>query len=90
MNDETFCILVEVADPAIAGLASFIFQAFADDEAVRPYRYLNAMDDCGLAAIARTKRSWRPASLEPVYTVTPVFTGIAEKYCPTLSGDGKD
>jgi hypothetical protein len=90
LNDETFCILVEVADPAIAGLASFIFQAFADDEAVRPYPYLNTMDDCGLSAIARTKLSWRPMALEPVYTATPVFTGSVEKFCPTLSGDGKD
>ena len=69
LNDETFCVLAEVADPDIAGLASFIFRAFADDEAVRPYRWLNTMDDYGLSALARAKKSWRPARLEPVYTV---------------------
>lgn len=70
ITEDTFCVLVEVADPDMAGLASFIFRALADDEAVRPCRYLNAMDDYGLPSLTRTKLSWRPAFLEPVYTVT--------------------
>ncbi|NTV28785.1 MAG: DUF2156 domain-containing protein [Candidatus Omnitrophica bacterium] len=70
LDPDTFCVLAEVADPDVAGLASFIFRALADDETVRPFRYLNAMDDYGLPAMARTKLSWRPKFLEPVYSVS--------------------
>jgi Fe-S-cluster containining protein len=70
LNDETFCVLAEVADPAVVGLAAFIFHAFAADEALRSYRWINAMGHDGLPSIARTKMSWRPAALEAVYSVT--------------------
>jgi len=70
LDEETFCVLAEIADPDVAGLAAFIFHAFADDEAVRPYRFLNAMDDYGLPSVRRTKMAWRPAALEPVFAAT--------------------
>lgn len=68
MNRETFCILYEVADLRIKGLAQFIFRKFCQE--LTQFRYINCMDDSGLANLKRTKLSYRPERLIPAYNAT--------------------
>ena len=69
LNADTFCILFEVADLEIKGLAQFIYREFAR-ELANTYRWLNAMGDSGLANLKRVKRSYHPARLIPSYNLS--------------------
>ena len=69
LNADTFCILFEVADLEIKGLAQFIYREFAR-ELANAYRWLNAMGDSGLANLKRVKRSYHPARLIPSYNLS--------------------
>ncbi|MBF0485972.1 MAG: DUF2156 domain-containing protein [Candidatus Omnitrophica bacterium] len=70
LNDETFCVLLEVADPEVTGLAAFIFKEFSSDALVRPFNFLNTMDDFAMPNITQAKMAYRPVYLEPVYSIT--------------------
>ena len=59
LNGEIFCILFEVTDLGIKGLAQFIFREFCREQAA--YRWINTMDDSGLENLKRVKQSYRPA-----------------------------
>lgn len=69
VGGDMFCVLSEIADPGIKGLAVYIFREFCRDPALRPYRFVNAMDDFGMDNIRRTKLSFRPCALLPSYVV---------------------
>ena len=64
------CVLLEVADRTIAGLATFIFRGFAREAAGRGYELMNTMDDAGLPSLARSKRAYHPLRLVPSYIAT--------------------
>lgn len=66
------CVLLEVADRSIAGLATFIFRRFAREAAGRGYELMNTMDDSGLPSLARSKRAYHPLRLVPSYVATEV------------------
>lgn len=68
LNSETFCILYEITDLSIKGLAQFIFRAFCAELA--EYKYINIMDDSGLENLKKVKLSYRPVKLVPAYTIT--------------------
>jgi hypothetical protein len=70
LNEQTFCVLFEIADLSFNGLGVFIFREFCRDAAIEPYKFINVMDDFELKNIQRTKDSYRPAVLLPSYTVT--------------------
>ncbi|RKU11879.1 hypothetical protein C6502_07245 [Candidatus Poribacteria bacterium] len=59
LNTEIFCILFEVTDLGIKGLAQFLFREFCREQAA--YRWINTMDDSGLENLRRVKLSYRPA-----------------------------
>lgn len=65
-----FCILFEVADRQMPGLAQFIFRAFCREAAGQGYRFINTMDDSGLDGLRRSKEAYRPLRLIPSYIVT--------------------
>jgi Fe-S-cluster containining protein len=69
VNDDVFCDLLEVADPDVPGLAAFLFSELCTDGAVKPFRFVNAMDAFGMPNVAQAKLSYRPSFLEPVYAV---------------------
>ena len=62
---DTFCILLEITNPAIRGLAQFIFREFCRE--MGGYTYINALGDSGLENLRRVKRSYRPCNLVPSY-----------------------
>ena len=68
LNDDTFCILYEITDLSIKGLAQFIFRKFSQE--LKDYKYINIMDDSGLENLRKTKLSYKPARLIPAYVVT--------------------
>ena len=70
LNEQTFCVLFEIADLFCNGLGVFIFREFCRDAALTPYKFINVMDDFELQNIERTKNSYHPVVLLPSYTVT--------------------
>lgn len=66
LNARTFCVLLEVADLKIRGLAQFIFREFCKE---RKEDFINVMDDSGLEGLRKTKLSYRPHRIESYYTV---------------------
>jgi hypothetical protein len=70
LSKDTFCVLLEVTDPRVQGLPAYIFRELAADPEVTPFKFLNAMDDFGMPGVARAKMSYRPAYLEPVFSLT--------------------
>jgi len=68
LNYNTFCILYEITDLAIKGLAQFIFRQFSQE--LKDYKYINIMDDSGLENLRKTKLAYKPVRLMPAYIVT--------------------
>ncbi|MDP2927260.1 MAG: phosphatidylglycerol lysyltransferase domain-containing protein [Candidatus Omnitrophota bacterium] len=68
LNSNIFCILYEITDLAIKGLAQFIFRQFSQE--LKDYKYINIMDDSGLENLRKTKLAYKPARLIPAYIVT--------------------
>lgn len=69
LNDDTFCVVLEIADNDIAGLAAFTFNHFCRDKAVRDFTWINAMDDFGMPNVAKAKASYHPARTIAVYNI---------------------
>lgn len=68
LNDNVFCILYEITDLTIKGLAPFIFRQFS--QKLTGYKYINIMDDSGLENLRKTKLAYKPARLVLAYIVT--------------------
>ena len=68
LNADTFCVLFEITELGIKGLAQFIYREFCK-ELVSTYRWVNAMDDSGLENLKRVKRSYHPVELLPSYNI---------------------
>ncbi len=65
-----FCVLLEVADRSLPGLAQVIFQEFCREAAEAGYEFINSLDDAGLPGLAASKRAYRPVRLVSSYVVT--------------------
>ena len=70
LSPDTFCVLLEITDLDKTGLAAYIFQHFCADDVVKPFEYINTMDDFGLPNIAKAKESYHPVKKLPVYTIS--------------------
>ncbi len=68
LNKNTFCILYEITDLSIKGLAQFIFRQFSQE--LKGYKYINIMDDSGLENLRKVKLSYKPVRLIPAYIAT--------------------
>jgi hypothetical protein len=68
LDQQTFCVLFEVCDLSCKGLSQYIFRRLCAE--LSQYRYMNIMDDSGLANLKKTKESYRPAKLIPSFIVT--------------------
>ena len=68
LNQNTFCILYEITDLTIKGLAQFIFRQFSQD--LKDYKYINIMDDSGIENLRKTKLAYKPVRLVDAYIVT--------------------
>jgi Fe-S-cluster containining protein len=68
-SSSVLCVLLEVADRTIAGLAPFIFREFCREAAAGSSEFVNTMDDSGLPSLAHAKRTYHPIRLVPSYIV---------------------
>ena len=68
LNRDTFCIMFEIADLGIKGLAQFIYREFCK-ELMDSYKWINAMDDSGLENLKRVKHAYHPIELIPSYNI---------------------
>ena len=66
---EVFCVLLEVADRSVDGLAQYLFREFCREH--QQYPFVNTMSDSGLPSVARTKHAYRPCRLVPNYIAQP-------------------
>lgn len=73
LNSGTFCVLFEITDLRIKGLAQFIYREFCK-ELVDTHRWINATSDSGLENLKRVKRSYHPIQLIPSYNVVSSAT----------------
>ncbi len=71
LNQDTFCILYEITDLSVKGLAQFIFRRFCSE--LKKYKYINIMDDSGLENLKKVKLSYHPVKLVPAYIVKRKF-----------------
>ncbi|KPK97733.1 MAG: hypothetical protein AMJ95_07475 [Omnitrophica WOR_2 bacterium SM23_72] len=67
LNQETFCVLFEITDLTVKGLAQFIFREFSRE--LKNYKYINIMDDSGLKNLREVKHSYQPVQLVPSFTL---------------------
>ncbi|MFA6357482.1 MAG: phosphatidylglycerol lysyltransferase domain-containing protein [Candidatus Omnitrophota bacterium] len=65
INQGTFCILYEITDLSIKGLAQFIFCKFSAQ--LEGYKNINIMDDSGLENLRKTKLAYKPVRLIPAF-----------------------
>ncbi len=70
LNTDIFCVLVEITNIDIKGLSVYIFSRFCADDALKSFKFINAMDDFAMDNVAKTKGSFRPSFLVHSYTVT--------------------
>ena len=66
---EVFCVLLEVADRSVDGLAQYLFREFCREH--QQYPFVNTMGDSGLPSVARTKHAYRPCQLVPNHIAQP-------------------
>jgi len=69
-SPSVFCVLLEVADRSLPGLAAWIFRERCRLAAEQGYEFINTMDDSGLPSLAQSKRAYHPVQLVPSYIVT--------------------
>lgn len=70
LDKESFCVLLEIADLQVKGIAPYVFSRFCADEALKNYPFINAMDDFGMENIKKTKLSFHPCRIIPSYVVS--------------------
>jgi hypothetical protein len=68
-SSEVFCVLLEVADRSVYGLAQYLFREFCRE--VKQYSFVNTMDDSGLPGLARAKRAYHPCQLISNFIAQP-------------------
>jgi hypothetical protein len=60
LNERTWCVLLEVADRTISGLAQYLFRDTCRRAWSQGAEFINTMDDAGLAGLRRSKQAYRP------------------------------
>lgn len=68
LNNDTFCVLYEITDLSVKGLAQVIFRKLC--AGLKSYKYINIMDDSGLDNLRKVKLAYKPLRIIPAYIVT--------------------
>ncbi|MBI4715732.1 MAG: DUF2156 domain-containing protein [Nitrospirae bacterium] len=66
-GEETFCILLEIAEPGTQGLSQYLFREFCREAS--GYPIVNVLDDSGLENLRRVKLSYHPFKTAIPYTI---------------------
>jgi uncharacterized protein len=65
-----FCVLLEIADRSIPGLASYLFREFSREAYEAGATLINTMDDSGLGTLRQSKRAYHPLRMVNSYIAT--------------------
>jgi hypothetical protein len=71
LTSATFCVLLEVTDRALPGLAQYLFRETCRTAVAEGAEYINAMDDAGLPGLRTSKQAYHPALLIPNFVASP-------------------
>ena len=63
LTPQTWCVLLEVADRSIPGLAQWLFRATCRTAVGGGAIFINAMDDAGLPGLREAKRAYQPLAV---------------------------
>ncbi len=72
VTPQTWCILLEVADRSIPGLAQWVFRDTCRIAMAQGAVSINAMEDAGLPGLRATKLAYRPTAILDTWTITRV------------------
>ena len=70
LTPQTWCILLEVADRSIPGLAQWVFRETCRTAMAQGAVSINAMDDAGLPGLRAAKLAYRPSSILDTWVIT--------------------
>lgn len=70
LTPSTWCVLLEVADRSIPGLAQWLFRETCRTAVRQGATYINAMDDAGLAGLREAKSAYRPTAVIDAWALT--------------------
>jgi uncharacterized protein len=71
LTSATFCVLLEVTDRTVPGLAQYLFRETCRVAMAEGAKYINTMDDAGLLGLRVSKQAYHPAMLIPNFTAYP-------------------
>jgi len=71
LTSATFCVLLEVTDRTLPGLAQYLFRETCRTAVAEGAEYINAMDDAGLPGLCASKQAYHPAMLIPNCIASP-------------------
>jgi hypothetical protein len=72
LTPRTWCILLEVADRSVPGLAQWVFRDTCRAAVAQGAVSINAMEDVGLPGLRATKLAYRPTTILNTCTITRV------------------
>jgi hypothetical protein len=70
LTPRTWCVLLEVADRSISGLAQWLFRETCRVAVGQGAVSINTMDDAGLTGLRSAKLAYHPASIIENYVIT--------------------
>lgn len=70
LTPQTWCILLEVADHSIPGLAQWVFRETCRTAMANGAVSINAMDDAGLPGLRAAKSAYRPSAVLDAWVIT--------------------
>ena len=74
LTPQTWCILLEVANRSIPGLAQWVFRETCRTAMAQGAVYVNAMDDAGLPGLRAAKSAYRPSMVLNTWVITRTIT----------------
>lgn len=69
LTQEVWCVLAEITDRSMPGLAEYVFRESVRAAMARGYRFINTMDAFGLPSLARSKQAYHPVHQVRTYIV---------------------
>ena len=74
LTSATFCVLLEVTDRTLPGLAQYLFRETCRMAVAEGAEYINTMDDADLPGLCASKQAYHPAMLIPNFMASPTRT----------------